>query len=289
MIPDNFLGIPEEYSGYEKSNIVILPVPFEKTSSWVWGSDKGPRAIINASKNLEVYDIETNSQVYKKGIHTADFVTAVQADLLIEKVSLKVAELLDDNKFVITLGGEHTVSVAPVRAFSQKIDNLSVLHLDAHADYRSSYMDDPYSHACAMYQASQYVPNIVSVGIRSMDVSELENINKDKMFFAHRIQNNSDWINSVVDELSENVYATIDLDVFDPSIMPSTGTPEPGGLLWYDVLKLLKTLCQKKKLVGFDVVELCPAENPAPDFLAAKLIYKILSYKFNTETVAISI
>lgn len=280
-LPYNFGGLPKQYSAYRNAKIIILPVPFDETSSWIKGSDKGPGAIINASRNMELYDIETNSEVYRKGIHTAKAVTAGRAQAMAVKVQNKVSDFLEDNKFVTVLGGEHTVSLGTIRAHTDFFENISILHLDAHSDMRDSYEGNKYSHACIMARVKEFTEHIVSVGIRSSDSSELKNINRQNTFYASSIHRSTDWIKKVVKKLSHNVYISIDLDVFDASIMPSTGTPEPGGLGWYDVLDLLESVSKNKNIVGFDVVELCPSKgNPAPDFLAAKLIYKLLSLKF---------
>ena len=277
----NFGGLPPEYSSCKNSDIVILPVPFDKTSSWIKGSAKGPQAIINASGNMELYDIETASEVYKKGIHTSKAVISDNSRDMMDKVRKKVGKLLIDGKFAVVLGGEHTVSSGSVKAHAECFDNMSILHLDAHSDMRDSYEGDKYSHACVMARAKEITGNIVSVGIRSMDSSELKNIDRNKIFYAPDICKSKGWIKKAAGKLSGNVYITIDLDVFDPSIMPSTGTPEPGGLGWYEVIDLLEYVSKNKNIVGFDVVELCPNKNnAAPDFLAAKLIYKLLSFKF---------
>jgi agmatinase len=277
----NFGGLPVKYSACKNSNILVLPVPFDKTSSWIKGSDKGPQAIITASRNMELYDIETGSEIYKKGIHTAKAITAVNARTMVDKVRQKVSNALINKKFVVILGGEHTVSLGTIQAHAAFFNNFSILHLDAHSDMRDSYEGDKYSHACIMARAREITGNIVSVGIRSSDSSELKNINKQNTFYASTIHHSKTWIKQVVKKLSQNVYITIDLDVFDSSVMPSTGTPEPGGLGWYGVLDLLEIVSKNKNIVGFDVVELCPSKsNMAPDFLAAKLIYKLLSLKF---------
>jgi len=280
QLPNNFGGLPAQYSSFKNSAVVILPVPFDKTSSWIKGSDKGPRAIINASRNMELYDIETASEVYTRGIHTAKAIISDSSRSMIDKVQRHVKKLLNAGKFSVVLGGEHMVSLGTIQAHAEQFDNMSILHLDAHSDMRDSYEGDKYSHACIMARAKEFASNIVSVGIRSMDSSELHNINKKSCFYASDIRKSDNWIDKVTKKLTKNVYITLDLDVFDPSIMPSTGTPEPGGLGWYEVLDLLKNVSSKKNIVGFDVVELCPSKNPAPDFLAAKLIYKMLSLKF---------
>jgi agmatinase len=282
MKTTNFGGIPKKYDDPEKSKIVILPVPYDGTSTWIKGADKGPEAILEASANMELYDIETDSEVYKKGIHTAK---AIKEDKSPEKMTVEVYEralkYVAEKKFLVTLGGEHSVSVGAIQAYSEVYQNLTVLQLDAHSDMRPEYEGSRYNHACAMSRAVECCP-VVHVGIRSMDVEEKKYIHPDRIFYAEKRLTDPSWMEKVVDLLSENVYITIDLDVFDPSIMPSTGTPEPGGLFWYEVLNLMRMVNKNCNIVGFDVVELCPNKiDKAPDFLASKLIYKILSYKFN--------
>ena len=278
----NFGGIPPTYSAYDSSPIVILPVPFDATSTWIKGADMGPDAILEASANMELYDIETDSEVYLKGIHTAEPVLEKSSpEALAVKVYASVSEFLDDGKFIVTLGGEHSVTIGAVQAYAEKIHGLCVLQIDAHTDLRQEYEGSRFNHACVMARVREWCP-VVQVGIRSMDVVEKPFINRDRIFFAKDIVGgNQRWIDDVVEKLDYHVYVTIDLDGFDPSIMPATGTPEPGGLGYYDVINLMRKLIVKKKLVGFDVVELCPIENnKASDFLASKLIYQILSYQF---------
>lgn len=277
----NFGYLPEEYSDPENAHIVIIPVAYDGTSTWIKGADKGPSAIIEASANMELYDIETHSEVYKKGIYTEDAITGgITTREMIEATNGTVQYYLEKNKFTVVIGGEHSVSIGSVKAHAKHYANLTVLQLDAHTDLRKEYNGSIYNHACVMARIKESCP-VVQVGIRSMDSLEKDSMDKNRTFLAEDIYNNTDWIKKVISNLSDNVYITIDLDVFDPSIMPSTGTPEPGGLLWYDVLALLKAVSDKKNIVGFDVVELCPDDrNKAPDFMAAKLIYKLLSYKF---------
>ncbi len=277
----NFGDLPEEYSTQEHAGVVIVPVPYDRTSTWLKGADKGPMAIIEASAHMELYDIETDSEVYRKGIFTAE---AVDGKLLpedmVEEVTKQVQRYIENDKFVVVVGGEHSVSIGSVKAHTKNNKNISVLQLDAHSDLRDKYEGSKYNHACVMARISELCP-VVQVGIRSMDASEKGVVDKSRIIFAREVRQNNDWIEKAISKLSGKVYLTIDLDVFDPSIMPSTGTPEPGGLLWYDVLSLLRAVFESKEVVGFDVVELCPDErNKAPDFLAAKLIYKLLSYKF---------
>jgi agmatinase len=273
-----FCGLTSSYADYDQASAVILPVPFDKTSTWQKGADKGPAAIIEASRYLELYDIETDSEVFRKGIFTARPLNAGSSALLLKKADSAVSHYLKDNKLVVTLGGDHSVSIGVLKAYADRFRDLSILHLDAHADSRESYEGSPYNHACVIARAREFTKNIVSVGIRSMDASERPGIVRKKIFFAHDIYNSDKWINKAVSELSSSVYITIDLDVFDPGIMPSTGTPEPGGLGWYQVMRLLAAVATSKRIVGFDVVELCPSKSKAPDFLAAKLIYTLLSY-----------
>ncbi|MBI5074489.1 MAG: agmatinase [Nitrospirae bacterium] len=273
-----FCGLPGRYADYEQAASVIQPIPFDKTSTWQKGADKGPAAIIAASRYLELYDIETNSEVYKKGIFTARPINAASSSSLIKKADAAVSRYLKDNKLVVTLGGDHSVSIGVIKAYARHFKDLSILHLDAHGDSRDSYEGSRYNHACVIARAREYTKNIVSAGIRSMDASELPGINRKKMFFAHDIHDSDKWIDNAVRQLTGSVYITIDVDVFDPGIMPSTGTPEPGGLGWYQVMRLLSAVAKSKRIVGFDIVELCPSKAKAPDFLAAKLIYTLLSY-----------
>ena len=277
----NFGDLPEQYSSLENAGIVVIPVPYDHTSTWIKGADKGPAAIIEASAHMELYEIETNSEVYKKGIFTAGIVDGQEhPENMVKSVAEQVRQYLQDNKYVVVLGGEHSVSIGSVKAHTENNAGITVLQLDAHSDLRDEYEGSKYNHACTMARIAELC-SIVQVGIRSMDSSEKNALDKSRIIFAEEIFSDKNWIEKVLSKLSQNVYVTIDLDVFDPSIMPSTGTPEPGGLLWYDVLGLMRTVFENRNVVGFDIVELCPNErNKAPDFLATKLIYKLLSYKF---------
>lgn len=275
-------GLPDEFSELKTSKIVILPVPFDQTTTYQHGADKGPEAIIEASRNLELYDIETDSEVCENGICTLPPIKSHSSEKMLHEVYQQILSLLKQKKFVVTIGGEHSISFAPIKAHGEHFPSLSVLQLDAHADLQPAYEGNPWSHASVMARVRELttINSIVSVGIRSLSKEELPFIDPQKTFFSHTL--NDDWMKQVVDQLSDNVYLTLDLDVFDSSIMPSTGTPEPGGLNWDQVTQLLQLVIEKKNLVGFDIVELCPQPtNVAPDFLAAKLIYKILSYHFS--------
>jgi agmatinase len=277
----NFGDLPEEYSALKNARAVVIPVPYDGTSTWIKGADKGPAAIIEASAHMELYDIETDSEVYKKGIFTAGPIDGQELpEDMVKTVAEQVRQYLQNGKFVVVVGGEHSVSLGPVSAHIEKNADITVLQLDAHSDLRDEYEGSRYNHACVMARIAELCP-IMQVGIRSMDSSEKNALDTNRVIFAGEISTNKTWIEKVLSKLSQNVYVTIDLDVFDPSIMPSTGTPEPGGLLWYDVLGFLKSVFENRNVVGFDIVEMCPDErNKAPDFLAAKLIYKLLSYKF---------
>jgi agmatinase len=278
----NFGDLPQRYCAYQTAKIVILPAPFDATSTWIKGADKSPAAIIEASANMETYDIETDSEVYKQGIFTDKPIKEKKSpQIMVAELKARVLKHLKNKKFVVTLGGEHSISTATIQAHVESFKNVSVLQFDAHADLREEYHGTKFNHACVMARAREIAP-IVQVGIRSADVTERDSIQKaGNVFLAQDIYNNNNWFNKCLKKLTKNVYLTIDLDVFDPAILPSTGTPEPGGLDWYQVLKFLKLLMKNKNVIGFDIVELCPnPQNKAPDFLAAKLIYKLLSYKF---------
>ena len=280
-IPYNFAALSLEYSDYKSARAVILPVPYDHTVSYIAGAKNGPRAIISASRNMELYDDEISKNIYESGIHTADeLMTVIDPEKMNSIVYSSAKEFLDDGKFIVALGGDHSISYGIIKAASEKFKNLSVLQLDAHADLRDSYEGTKFSHACIMRRVSE-ICKFTQVGIRSYSEEEAEFIAEKKLkLFLARELNGEKWMDEVVKGLSENVYITIDVDVFDPSIMPSTGTPEPGGLDWHTALKLLKKVFEKKKVVGFDVVELSPMQNVAPDFMLAKLVYKLIGYKF---------
>ncbi len=278
-----YAGIEEKYAGIDKAKIVLIPVPYDGTSTWQKGADKGPEAFLEASENMELYDIETDSEVYKEGVYLADAVTENSSpEAMVNAVHEITKKYIKKNKFVTIFGGEHSVSIGTIRAFNECFNSLTVLHIDAHADLRKEYEGSSCNHACAAYEASQ-TTNLVQVGIRSMDAIEKTIAEDDKTFYAHDMVADDYWIENAIDQMTDTVFITFDLDALDPSIMPSTGTPEPGGLLWYETLDFLKKVFAEKNVVGFDIVELCP--NPtekSSDFLAAKLYYKMLSYRFSS-------
>lgn len=286
MSTKNYAGIPDKFAQLETAKIILIPVPYDGTSTWGKGADKGPKAFLDASENMELYDIETSSEVYEQGIYLADAITENSSpEAMVNSVHKITKDYIKRNKFVTLFGGEHSISIGTIRAFNECFDNLTVLHIDAHADLRESYDGTKFNHACAVHEASQ-TTNLVQVGIRSMDAIEKTYMDEEKTFFAHDMVNDEYWMDKVIEALTDNVLITFDLDALDPSIMPSTGTPEPGGLFWYETLEFLKQVFEEKNVVGFDMVELCP--NPADkssDFLAAKLYYKMLSYKFMGEDV----
>ena len=277
----NFGDLPGQYNKQASAKIIILPVPFDGTSTWLKGAGRGPAAVIEASANMELYDIETNSEVYQHGIYTAKPVqTKSRVEQVIKKVEQTVAAYLKQEKFVVVIGGEHSISLGSIKAHGDYYKNISVLQLDAHADLRESYLGSKYNHACVMARVKEFCP-IVQVGIRSLDISEKKYIDRNRVFFAQQIIDKKNWQDQAIAKLAKKVYITIDLDVLDPSVLPSTGTPEPGGLLWYQLIDFLRKVIFKKEVVGFDAVELCPNRfDKSSDFLAAKLIYKLLSYKF---------
>lgn len=280
-VPGRFAGLPDPYGLENFAKIVLLPVPFDKTTTYQHGCDKGPNALIEASRNLELYDIEKNSEVYKNGIYTASPILAETSEEMLAMAYKETKQMLDQGKFVVTLGGEHSISYAPIKAHAEKFEPLTILQFDAHADLQNLYENNPWSHASVMARVKEIpqIAKIVSVGIRSMSHEELTNLDRPNTFFSHEIHDNPYWIKEVLEKLSGPIYISFDLDVFDSSLMPSTGTPEPGGLSWHQVLKLLKAVADEKRVVGLDIVELCPSpHNLAPDFLAAKLLYKLLSY-----------
>lgn len=275
----NYAGIPDKYSRLEDAKVVLIPVPYDGTSTWQKGADEGPEAFLAASENMELFDIETRSEVYKKGIYLAPPVSEDSSpEKMVEAVYKTTKNYLKQEKFVTLFGGEHSISIGSIKAFNETFEDLTVVQLDAHADLRPEYEGSSCNHACALHEASK-TTNLLQVGIRSMDAEEMDYLDENQTYFAHDLY--EDWIDDAIGQMTPNVFITIDLDAFDPSILPSTGTPEPGGLFWYETLEFLKTMFKKKNVVGFDIVELCPNSNEkSSDFLAAKLYYKMLSYKF---------
>lgn len=284
--PRNFAGISPPYSDWENSRVVVLPVPYDSTTDWRSGTRDGPRAIIDASQYLELYDLELGREIYKVGIHTLPEIQPEMSspENMTQRVYTVARELLDKNKMVLMLGGEHSLTLGMVRACREKYETLSVLQLDAHTDLRDNYQGTRFSHATVMRRVYELCP-IVPVGIRSLSQEEHSFIGEAgiKPIYAEDLILARDSIKHIIDSLSNEVYITIDLDVLDPSIMSAVGTPEPGGIGWYELLGLLREVAQSKSIVGFDLVELCPAEGPLScAFLAAKLAYKLIGYIYTT-------
>ncbi|MBN2281395.1 MAG: agmatinase [Candidatus Marinimicrobia bacterium] len=279
-----FGDIDPYYNEYENAEILLQSIPYDGTSTWGKGADKGFDAFMEAAANMELYDIETDSEVYKKGIHLLPEIDVdVTPEALFKEVHGRTKQLLQTDKFLTFFGGEHSISIGIIKAMYQKYPDITVLQLDAHADLRPEYLDSKYNHACAVFDAAHNT-NLIQVGVRSMDVLEKEYLNPNQCYFAHRLHGSDGWMKKAVGQMTDKVYITIDLDVFDPSVMPATGTPEPGGMDWYQITKFLKMVFESREVIGFDLVELAPMkDNPAPNFLAAKLYYKLLSYKFHLE------
>ena len=331
---ENFLGLDNEWADIERAKVVILPMPYEFTSSYVKGSQNAPRAILSASQYVELYDEELNGEPYKwtNGIATLVPMSFDESCSLrspttssygkdataIHEISKQVQSLLDAGKFIVTLGGEHTIAVGTIKPHSVRYKNLSVLQLDAHADLRQQYEGNPYSHASTIARIYEFNKNIVQVGIRSLCVEEKDFIQQNEIetFYAYKMKEgyyneevrrqegkrakgqegkgarrqssslllnplNSTWYDAVINQLKEFVYLTLDCDYFDPSIIPSLGTPEPGGFGWDETLGFLKKLTESKKIVGFDVSEISPVSGLVySEFTIAKLIYKLIGYIF---------
>ena len=273
-----FLDMPAEYAAYDSAAFVLLPVPYDGTSTFVKGADKGPQALIDASDSIELYDVEEDLEVYHHGIHTAQPVSELDSpEEMVRAVRQRVGRYLEEEKTVALIGGEHSVSIGSIYAHAEKYPRLSVLQLDAHADMRDSYHDSPFNHACVMKRAKECCP-VVQVGIRSVCIEERGELNPLTTVYAHQLHTDNHWMERAVNGLTDQVYLTIDLDAFDPSLLPSTGTPMPDGMTWRQVLQFVDYVNERKQIVGFDVVELCP--NPrekSSDVLAAVLVYKLMS------------
>lgn len=279
----NFGDLPEEFSSFKLSKVLILPLAYEKTASYLKGTKEGPRAIIEASQYMELYDEELDTETYKIGIHPLPQITSEEApQIMIEKIATKVSQLCRNNKFILSLGGEHSITIGIVKGLKDFYDNLSVLLLDAHADLRNEYEGEKFSHACVARRLNEMLP-ITIVGVRSLSAEEAEYIKSHPLniFFAMKMLKREDWQEEIISTLSENVYLSIDLDVFDPSNMPAVGSPEPGGLGWYEILNFVRVLCRQRNIISSDIVELSPHQGVvSSDFAAAKLAYKLLGYIF---------
>ena len=288
-VKENFLGLGKKYSNYKDSKIVILSAPLEKTVTYGKGTGKAPKEILKASHFVEYYDEEQSREIcFERGICTLDQLSfqKLTVEKSLTKIYSEIKNHLSNDKFVVTLGGEHSLSYGAIKAHHEKFPNLSILQIDAHSDLRDSYEDSKYSHACVMARVSEFNTKIVQVGVRAQSIEENE-FRKQKQirtFYSREIKMGmygDDWQEIVARNLTENVYVTFDLDGFDPSILPATGTPEPGGLFWDETMYLLKIIGLDKNIVGFDVTEFAPSKaHPTSNYTAAKLVYKILNYAF---------
>jgi agmatinase len=282
---DRYFELPDEFADLETARAAILPVPYDRTSTWKKGADRAPEAILEASHHIELFDVVTGIEPCKWGIATLDpIVCEGPPEELADLVDSRVGGLIEDRKLPVTLGGDHSISIGAIRAAARLVPELTVLQLDAHTDTREEYGGSEFNHACTMNWARKWCP-IVQVGIRAVDGPEMPLLDLERVFFAHQIcapNASADWIDRAVELLGDKVYVTIDVDCFDPSVVPATGTPEPGGLDWYQVDALLEQVAKRREVVGFDVVELLPTPGEwASDFLAAKLIYRFLGRIFS--------
>jgi agmatinase len=322
-LPQNFGGLSPEFSRFATAKAVILPVPYDLTTSYLPGTRRGPHAVLEASTHLELYDEELQREIYKMGIHTLPYLepSAANPEETIARVEEMIAWVIEREKFPVMLGGEHSLTLAPVRALRKKFGNFSILQLDAHADLRESFQNTRFNHACVGRRMHELGLNIVQIGVRAISAEEAEFIQSAKdlyVCFDYELHDVAltpgpspvgDYgrgvpagrgegqrsrteeglgvraLTTALSKLHDPVYVTLDLDVFDPALMPAVGTPEPGGLDWYTVLKILRYVGEKHTVLGFDVVELCPiAGMIGPDFLAAKLVYKMIGYSLRQQT-----
>jgi agmatinase len=289
-LPHNFLGLDENKSDFESARVVLLPVPYEATTSYGGGTRGGPGAIIESSRFIELYDQELDSEPYEVGICTLPSLelsgSGPEAGIQELRAAYDGLRAAARDKFIIMLGGEHSISSAPILSWADSLGaskRLSVLQFDAHTDLRSEYEGSPYSHASVMHRVSDRT-DVVAVGIRALTREERDFVlarDNIHLFLADDIHSGEQWMDAVLERLGPDVYISFDVDVFDPSLVPSTGTPEPGGLSWYPVLKLLRRVFAERNVVAADVVELAPLPSlSAPDFLVAKLVYKMVGYRF---------
>jgi len=279
--PFNFAGLEPRYSKFRNSWAVIVPVPYDATTTFQAGTRNGPPQIIQASQQLELYDEETDTEVFRKGICTLSPILpdVTSPENMVKKVQKVISWIKKEGKFPVLLGGEHLVAVGSIKGVNES-DDFTIIHFDAHADLRESYQGSRFSNACVMRLVADL--DFVSVGVRSLSREEHLFMKEEKIHcvYARDVVENRDYaLKRVLESAGKKTYLTIDLDVLDPSVMPSVGTPEPGGISWWDLLYFLRAICRESRVIGFDVVELLPQPgNIAPDFLAAKLVYKILSY-----------
>ena len=284
-----FGGALPNPQSFDEAQVVILPVPVDRTTSYVPGTRNGPREILEASSHMELWDEEVGADVSSVGIFTLPQMELPFGELqpLMDEIQRVASEILSRDKFLVSLGGEHSITPPLVAAAAKQHPGLHVLQIDAHADLRDCYMGTPHNHACAMRRSLDHAA-VTQVGIRSMSTEEAEAAGqlKTKIFYDFSMRDDPRWIDAVVESLGDPVYITIDVDGLDPAIMPATGTPEPGGLSWYEALSLLRATFRKRRVVACDVVELSPLPGlMAPNFLCAKLVYKMLAYRFGRKNL----
>jgi agmatinase len=282
IYPENFGGIGPPHSDPETARTVILPVPYDRTATYGKGAAGGPAALIAASCNMELYDEELGADTYTLGIHTAPPVCGNEAppEEMVRKVEQAVGEYLDRGKIVVTVGGEHSITAGAVAAHHRRNPRMTVVQLDAHGDLRDTYEGSKNNHACVMRRVRELCPTL-AVGIRSLSREEADylSVQKVPMISGKRVAEGRDWIREALESAGDEVYVTVDLDYFDPALVPGTGTPEPGGGDWYTALAFLQALSRHSRIVGFDIMELAPIPGqPASDFLAARLLYRMLGY-----------
>lgn len=281
-----FMHLDDADTAFDTARVVVVPVPFDGTTCYRPGTREGPQAIIDASRNLELYDAELRRSPYRVGIHTLQAVEPVMGNAagMVDRIEQVTGHLLDQNKFVVTLGGDHLTSIGVIRAFAKRHAGLSVLQIDAHADLREEYEGSPLSSATIMRRVLDVCPRTAQVGIRSLSEPEAQLVEERQLpmwlasdIHAQTLRGQRGWIDEVVSALGDEVYVTIDIDAFDPSLVPGTGTPEPGGLNWYDVIDLLTAVTARKRVIGADVVELSPlVEGHVSPVVGAKLVYKLI-------------
>jgi agmatinase len=283
-LPLNFGGLPPEFSRFDRARVVILPVPYDLTTSYVSGTRRGPLALLEASTHLELYDEELRRETHKIGIHTLDSLepSAANPKETIDRVEEATELILAARKFPFMLGGEHSLTLGPVRALKNNYQDFTIVQLDAHSDLRDAYQNTKFNHACVARRMHELGLNIVQIGIRAISSEEanfVEQSDRVRVFFDYELSQDASKLDQWLKQLKGPVYVTVDLDVFDPGLMPAVGTPEPGGLPWYRVLKILKQVGEQCNVIGADVVELCPIPGlVGPDFLSAKLVYKMIGY-----------
>jgi agmatinase len=282
-VPQTFAALPPEFSDWERARTALLPVPYDGTASYVPGARRGPQAILEASPQLELYDAELQVEPYRVGITTLPPLDVViDPEAMLVRVEHAVSEIIRGEKFPVVLGGDHSITVGVIRALQKRYSSLSVLQLDAHADLREEYQGSRFSHACVARRLVELGCQVVQLGIRSLTREEAQWLRESEAITtvcAQELAQDFTRAFQALDELSSPVYITLDVDVFDPSVMPATGTPEPGGLSWYDVLRVLRGAFERFEVVGCDLVELAPIGGlVAPDFLVARLVYKLIGY-----------